>query len=149
MTDNKHSKEEERTPQVPAYSYDLLRHELLPELLGNDETVILYWAGKSIARNKMSAIESLGIENFFKEANWGKVQPAKEKRNERIYELEAPHQNSERPFSLEAGFLAQLLEMEKGVVSEASWEIKRKKPLTAAITVRWDKKDPSNPEGGV
>ncbi|WP_280769837.1 YslB family protein [Salipaludibacillus daqingensis] len=138
MTDNENSQQDS---QVSAYSYDLLRHELLPELLGEDEAMILYWAGKSVARKKIEQLESFNSTDFFMQANWGTLKLEKEKRQERVYELVAVHQNKDRPFSLETGFLAQMIELEKGVVSEASYSIKRKKPLTISIIVRWDKKD--------
>lgn len=138
MIENENSQQDS---QVSAYSYELLRNELLPELLGEDETMILYWAGKTLARKKVKLLESINSSHFFKMANWGTLTLEKEKRHERLYELVATHQLIDRPFSLEAGFLAQLIELEKGVITEASYTIKRKKPLTISITVRWDKKD--------
>jgi len=138
MTDNVNSQQDS---QVSAYGYDLLRHELLPELLGEDETMILYWAGKTLARKKMKELESICSEDFFIKANWGRLTLEKEKRQENLYELVSFHQQKDRPFSLETGFLAQLTEIQKGVISEASYSIKRKKPLTVSIIVRWDKKD--------
>lgn len=139
MTENYQSEASE-TSEI---GYDLLRHELLPELLGEDEEKILYWAGKALARKKMKELESIETTYFFHTAHWGSLQPIKEKKNERIYEMVAPHMWKGRPFSLEAGFLAQIIEIEKGIISEASYEIKKKKPCTVHITVRWDRKDPS------
>jgi predicted hydrocarbon binding protein len=143
MTDKQSVQDVEERQLVPAYGYDLLRQDVLPELLGEDEAVILYWAGKSLARKKMKDVESIGIENFFNNANWGKIKQIKEKGEEKIYELTATHQNKDRPFSLEAGFLAQITENEKALISEASYSIKKKKPLTVSITVKWDRKDPA------
>ncbi|WP_416151425.1 YslB family protein [Salipaludibacillus sp. HK11] len=144
MTNNIHSEEELDNSKVTDYAYDLLRHELLPELLGEDETMILYWAGKTLARKKMKQLESINTADFFMKANFGTLSLVKEKRHERIYELVSPHQIKDRPVSLESGFIAQMVELEKGVVSEASYAIKKKKPLTYSITVRWDNKDRTN-----
>ncbi|MGJ9383002.1 DUF2507 domain-containing protein [Salipaludibacillus sp. CF4.18] len=131
------------TTSPSASGYDLLRHDLLPELLGEDEEKILYWAGKALARKKIKENEKIETTHFFHNAYWGSLQPVKEKKNERIYEVVAPHMSNDRPFSLEAGFLAQIVEIEKGVIAESYYEVKKKKPFTVQITVRWDRKDPS------
>jgi len=36
---------------VPAFGYELIREELISDLLGKDRPAILYWAGKRLARN--------------------------------------------------------------------------------------------------
>ncbi|QKS71981.1 DUF2507 domain-containing protein [Paenalkalicoccus suaedae] len=126
------------------YSYDLFRHELLPELLGEDEEIILYWAGKALARKKHEEIETDGLATFFEKASFGALTLLKEKRSERIYELTTNDYQPKRPFSLEAGFLAQLTELEMDLLAEATYEVKKKKPTCLHITVRWDKKDPSS-----
>lgn len=141
MTDKPQYYYEETAAQVPAFSYYVLRHQLLPELLGEDEAAILYWAGKSLARKNKEFIKADGVDLFFSRANWGRLKLVKEKKKERIYEFYSSHQSKESPFSLEAGFLSQAVEMEKELISEASYEIKSKKPLTLTITVRWDLKD--------
>ena len=33
-----------------AFAYELLREELLPDLIGNDLDGILYWSGRNLAR---------------------------------------------------------------------------------------------------
>ncbi|WP_158282245.1 DUF2507 domain-containing protein [Salipaludibacillus keqinensis] len=144
MPEKLNHQDETQPSQVPAFSYDLIRHELIPELLGEDEGRILYWAGKSLARKQMDLNKNINPYDFFTEAHWGSLQTVKESKSERIYELASSHQENKRPFTLEAGFLAQFVEIEKGVVSESSYAIKRNKPLTITITVRWDKKDPAN-----
>ena len=48
----------------------------------------------------------------------------------------------DRPFTLECGFLAQWVELERGFVTEAAYEVKKNNPCTVKITVRWDSSDP-------
>ncbi|ADU31401.1 YslB family protein [Evansella cellulosilytica] len=132
---------EELNMEVSAYSNHLLRHVLLPELLGEDEESILYWAGKSVARKlKTEQLDDLSL--FFEKANWGTLSLLKEKRTEKHYELVAPLMIHERPVTLECGFLAQWTEQQTQYVTEATYEVKKKKPLTCRIIVRWDNSDP-------
>ncbi|WP_147803457.1 DUF2507 domain-containing protein [Alkalicoccus halolimnae] len=120
--------------------YDLMRHELLPLLLGEEEPAILYWAGKALVRHRCHMAAS-DLTDFFAQAQWGTLHLVKEKKYERIYEVETTAKDSSRPFTLETGVIAQTAEMEKGLLAEATYEIKNKEPLTVRITVRWDKKD--------
>ncbi|MDQ0256459.1 putative hydrocarbon binding protein [Evansella vedderi] len=131
---------EEMDTAVSPYSNHLLRHVLIPELLGEEEESILYWAGKAISR-KLKAEEINDLPLFFEKANWGTLTLMKERRNEKQYDLLAPQMIQDRPFTLECGFLAQWTEFQTGFITEATYEIKKKKPLTCRITVRWDPKD--------
>lgn len=134
---------EEIQSQISQSSYHILRHELLPILLGEEEEIILYWAGKSLAR-KQKIMTEQELSSWFQEVNWGRLELKKEKRSERLYEITTFSQETERPYSLETGFLAQLVETEKELLAEAFYEIKKKKPVVLQVTVRWDKKDPAS-----
>ncbi|MDG5786924.1 DUF2507 domain-containing protein [Evansella sp. AB-P1] len=131
---------EEMNVDVSAFSNHLLRHVLLPELLGEEEESLLYWAGKSIAR-KVNVENFEDLPAFFEKANWGQLTLVKEKRNERIFELISPLMHHNRPFTLECGFLACWTEMNEGFITEATSELKKKNPCTCRIIVRWDLKD--------
>ncbi|MBU9721201.1 MULTISPECIES: YslB family protein [Bacillaceae] len=131
----------EENMNVPTYSYQLLRHMLIPELLGKEEEMILYWAGKSIAR-KLYEDGVPELSSFFEQASWGTLSLLKEKRTEKQYELIAPLMEKDRPLTLECGFLAQWTEFQQGFITEATYELKKKKPCTYRIIVRWDKGDP-------
>ncbi|NJP36712.1 DUF2507 domain-containing protein [Alkalicoccus luteus] len=135
---------EEQQQAETAAGYDVMRHELLPIILGEDEEVILYWAGKSLAREKKTTDEE-ALVRWFRTAQWGNLRLIKEKRAERIYEVTTSSYEPKRPYSLETGFLAQITELEKGLLAEANYEIKKKKPVTFHVTVKWDKKDPTAP----
>lgn len=139
----KKRKEREIPETIPGFSYDILRNDLIPELLGEDESMILYYSGKHLARKHQErAIEDPVL--FFEQAGWGQLTLLKEKSKQSHYELETPFQVNERAFSLETGFLAQLKEIRDGVVSEGSYTIKKKDPLTVAITIMSDVKDPAD-----
>ncbi|MCD8510311.1 MAG: YslB family protein [Bacillus sp. (in: Bacteria)] len=131
--------EEMDTPISP-FSNHVLRHVLIPELLGEEEASILYWAGKAIAR-KLQVEDMSDLPSFFEKANWGTLTLIKERRHEKHYDLVAPMMIPYRPLSMECGFLAQWMEHQSGFVSEATYEVKKKKPLTCRIIVRWDPKD--------
>ncbi|SDZ53388.1 Protein of unknown function [Evansella caseinilytica] len=132
---------EDTDNQVSAYSNYLLRHALLPELLGEEEEAVLYWAGKAIAR-KVAEVEPEELPFFFEKANWGSLQLVKEKGTEKHYELTAPFMHQDRPFTLESGFLSQWTENQTGFTTEANCEVIKKKPCICRIIVRWDPKDP-------
>ena len=134
------NKIEESNETLHPYSTHLLKHILLPELLGKEEEMILYWAGKAMFR-KLSETEINDLSEFFFKAGWGQLTLIKEKRNERIYELTAPLMEKDRPFTLESGFLSESTEAETKCVTEATYEVIKKDPCTCRITVRWDPKD--------
>ncbi|WP_078595120.1 DUF2507 domain-containing protein [Evansella clarkii] len=130
---------------VPAFSNHILRHVLLPELLGKEEEMILYWAGKALYRKLASAQAVLEDKaSFFSAAGWGDLELIKEKRTELHYELVAPRMEKGRPFTLETGFLSEWNENETGCITEATYEVVKKDPCTCRITVKWDPKDQVN-----
>ncbi|WP_084786861.1 YslB family protein [Bacillus tuaregi] len=133
---------------VPAFGYELIREVLLPEILGDDTPEILYWAGKKLARKfPLSSLEE--IIDFFHQAGWGHLTILKESKNELELELSSSiilnrmqdkKSRDSHHFQLEAGFLAEQLEMQKQVISEA-FEHPRKKSAKVHFTIKWDKKD--------
>ncbi|RHW40679.1 DUF2507 domain-containing protein [Neobacillus notoginsengisoli] len=133
---------------VNKFGYELIREVLLPELLGKDGPEILYWAGKLLARKyPLETIEE--IIAFFARASWGELSVRKLSKNEIEFEL-APvllasrvTSKAETYFQLEAGFLAQQIEQQKGVTAEA-FEHPVKRSQLASFTVKWDSKDPVN-----
>jgi hypothetical protein len=130
---------------VPSFGYELIREELLTNILGKDAPEILYWSGKHLARTHL--LQDLNeISAFFEEAGWGRLTVKKELRNELLFELTSPlikkriDLKPDAHFKLEAGFLAQQIETQIGMVSEAYEQIHKKAGLVE-ITVRWDQKD--------
>lgn len=130
---------------VPAFGYELIREILIPDILGRETTTILYWAGKGLARKY--PLQSISeIMNFFTDAGWGTLRLKAEKKDELEFELTSElikQRFKNQPncsFQLEAGFLAQQIEMQKEVVTE-SYEHPKKRSQTVLFTVKWDKKD--------
>ncbi|MCQ6273472.1 YslB family protein [Bacillus sp. V3B] len=122
-----------------------MREVLLPEILGDDAPAILYWAGKQLAR-KYPLKNSEEIIDFFKQAGWGNLTIISETKNEYKLELSSTaiskrlQSKEEHHFQLEAGFLAEQMEILKQVVSE-TFEHPRKRSGKVLFTVKWDHKD--------
>ncbi|WP_174729702.1 YslB family protein [Mesobacillus harenae] len=129
--------------EIAAFGYELIREVLLPDLLGKDTKEILYWAGKRLARKyPLTSIDDLS--RFFVDANWGTLSLKEETRKEIVFELtsslitERLKNNKETSFTLEAGFLAEQLVLQKQLAAEA-FEQPAKKSGKVLITVKWDK----------
>ena len=130
---------------VSIFGYELIREILLPEILGKDTPEILYWAGKRLAR-KYPLANLEAIIEFFARASWGELLIKHESKDELEFELNSPlivsrvKSKAEHFFQLEAGFLAQQIELQKKVISEA-FEHPIKKSNKVQFTVKWDQKD--------
>ena len=67
-------------------TYELLREELLPDLIGNDLDGILYWSGRNLARKyPLETIEE--VIQFFEKAGWGTLSIVEHKRREMQFQL--------------------------------------------------------------
>lgn len=130
---------------VPLFGYELMRDILLPEILGKHTTDVLYWGGKSLAR-KFPLVSLEEMEAFFLEAGWGKLNLTDDKKDEQIFILSGPFierrlaLKTDISFKMEAGFLAEQVQSQKKVVTEAAEEI-HKRSKTVKIIVRSDLKD--------
>ena len=129
-------------PSVSLFGYEIIRDDLLSELLGKNEPEILYWAGKKLAR-KYPLYTMDEIIAFFHEANWGILSIKEEKRKEICLSLTGElvsnrlQKDKNCTFQLEAGFLAQQIEWQKKVVSEA-FEHPNKRSNIIQFTIKWD-----------
>ena len=136
---------EEELRSVSIFGYELIREILLPEILGKDTPEILYWAGKRLAR-KYPLKNYDEIITFFANASWGQLVIKNETKDELELELNSPlivsrvKSKAEHFFQLEAGFLAQQIELQKEVSTE-TFEHPNKKSNKVQFTVKWDKKD--------
>lgn len=129
---------------VSIFSKELLRDILLPDLLGKDHSQILYWAGKQLARK--FPLNNEEMYDFFNKAGWGELTKAKSSKKEAEYILSGPiisrrfDLNTECEFHLEAGFLAEQIQLQNKRITEAVAEPKRKAGKVKFL-VRWDSKD--------
>lgn len=136
---------EELQQIVPAFGYELIREVLLNDILGPEAPAILYWAGKRLARKyPMETMDDL--VHFFQQAGWGSLNIKKESNHEMELELSGGliekrcMENNQCHFQLEAGFIAEQIELQRKVICE-TYEHPRKKKGIITFTVKWDKKD--------
>lgn len=130
--------------QIPLFGYELLREDVLPDLLGKEHSTILYWAGKSLARKyPLASIEEM--IDFFQYAGWGELKLIKEKKSEAVFELTATLFENKKQFSapLEAGFIAEQIQKIKGFMTEANETAKSGKLNKISFQVIWDIHDES------
>jgi predicted hydrocarbon binding protein len=130
---------------ISLFGYELIREFILPEILGTDTPEILYWAGKSLARkHPLNTVDD--IIDFFTKASWGQLEVKKERKDEIEFELASPlivsrvKSKAEHYFQIEAGFLAQQIQLQKQVIAE-TFEHPIKKANKVQFTVKWDRKD--------
>ncbi|UOY94236.1 YslB family protein [Ectobacillus sp. JY-23] len=133
--------------QIPvnAFAYELIREELLPDLMGKEASRILYWAGKNLARKyPVDTVED--ILAFFEKAGWGTLSIVEQKRRELQLELTGPlvteryRSKRETTYQMEAGFIAQQLQQQRKVITEA-YEEQKKRSNKVLFIVQWDAKD--------
>lgn len=136
---------DESERQVPLFGYQLLREDVLPDLLGKEHNIILYWAGKSLARKyPVNSIDDLST--FFQKAGWGTLTLTKEKNSELVFELTSSlfEYKKDIVLSLEAGFLAEQVQNIKGYITETNETIKKGTPKKVVFHVKWDNHDSGN-----
>ncbi|MEH7277103.1 DUF2507 domain-containing protein, partial [Neobacillus vireti] len=86
------------------------------------------------------------VIDFFTKASWGQLELKNERKNEIELELTSPlivsrvKSKAEHYFQIEAGFLAQQIELQKQAITE-TFEHPVKKANKVQFTVKWDRKD--------
>ncbi|WP_260471912.1 YslB family protein [Bacillus sp. HMF5848] len=128
---------------VSAFAVELLRHDLLDEILGKEKDFILYCAGKRIAdKYPLYSIEEM--VQFFNSAGWGILQLEKEKNDELQFSLTGSlitfRLQQKATFQLEAGFLAAQIQRQKKLIAECHEQTNNRREKVT-FTVRWDIKD--------
>ena len=118
----------------------LVRDILLPEILGDEADGILYWAGKDLAR-KFPVSSEDEIITLFKQFGFGELQLEKKNNKQQVWKLTGPTviergRQEHASFNLEAGMLAQEIEFQSDLVTEASVEVEKKKSVQ--IIVHYD-----------
>ncbi|MDA3128960.1 DUF2507 domain-containing protein [Aliibacillus thermotolerans] len=114
------------------FGIQLLRTVLLPELLGKEESDLLYWGGKVIARQyPADSLEDILL--FFKKADWGELHIVKKKKREIHFQMK--QQSPPLDYHLEAGYLAEQIERLEGKAAETYIH---KKAKHISFIVQWD-----------
>lgn len=129
--------------QIPAFGYEIIRDFTLSSILGKNESDILYWAGKELAR-KYPLETEVDVNSFFAEAGFGILTLQKELKDGYIFELSndpAVFNFEKRNFRLEAGFLACQIETRLGFLTEC-YDEKDTKQKKVTLTIKWDAKAP-------
>ncbi|MGG0236929.1 YslB family protein [Bacillus rhizoplanae] len=146
MSTKKIESESLQNISMSAFAYELLREELLPDLIGKELDSILYWAGRNLARKyPLETIDE--VIQFFVKAGWGDLTIIEHKRREMEFKLtgalikERQQQNRHSSYQLEAGFIAEQIQKQRGVVAE-SYEEQKKRSDSIMFLVKWDVKDP-------
>lgn len=124
---------------LPSFGYHLIRNVLLQQMFGEEYESILYWSGKSLAREY--PLHSLDeVAHFFSKAGWGTLTLKKEGRQEWVLQLDGIERSvlQRTSYRLEAGFLAEQVQSQKGFITEAL-EIKKRDKII--FEVRWDRSD--------
>ncbi|MEK5232802.1 YslB family protein [Lysinibacillus sp. FSL K6-0232] len=130
------------SPTISAFGYEIIRDHILSAILGKHEDDVLYWAGKDLAR-KFPCKTQGELIAFFTDACWGTLELIKESKDGRIFQLtNDPEllQMKQRSFRLEAGFIAEQIQLEKGLLTEC-YDEKREKQQYVMFTVKWDAKE--------
>lgn len=143
---NKTNIEQLLTIPMNAFAYELIREELLPDIIGKELDRILYWAGKNLARKyTLETFDDIIV--FFQQAGWGDLSIVEQNRREMQLQLTSPliterYKNKQNTtYQLEAGFLAQQTQQQRQVITEA-YEDQKKRAEKVLFTVKWDAKDP-------
>ncbi|ABS23439.1 YslB family protein [Bacillus cytotoxicus] len=145
MSKNKVDIESLQDISLNAFAYELLREELLSDLIGKELNEILYWAGRNLARKyPLETIEEM--IHFFEKAGWGTLSIIEHKRREMHFQLTGPliiereKQKRHSSYQLEAGFIAEQIQRQRNVVAE-SYEEQKKRSDSITFLVKWDVKD--------
>lgn len=123
----------------------VLRDVLIPAILGEETSGILYWAGKDLAHQfPVSNSEQLIL--IVEQLGFGQLTKQKNSAKQQVWLLSGPvvaqRLKTDRPdFNLEAGFIAQQIEFQTNAITEA--QITEQKRGTVQIIVQSDLKDPS------
>lgn len=111
--------------------YDVLRYISLPELFGTEAHTILYFMGKDLARS----LDIKSLEDLYYAADklgWGRLELVKEKKKSLTFHLMADavfhrlQATIEIDFRLEAGFIAEAVQMINGIECECGEKINAK-----------------------
>lgn len=122
-----------------------LRDVLLPDLLGEESHAISYWAGRAMAR-KLPLAEA-DLTAGFAALGLGALTVGKARRQAREFTLTGElvatrlRVNPDADFRLEAGFLAQSLQQQLGMVVEADATVDARHERVNLLCVL-DAKDP-------
>lgn len=132
---------------IDNFGYNLLRDFVIPDILEDDTSEILYWSGKKLftkLSSEMNTEESL--ISFFGSSQFGHLEIKKSSKTKYEFVLSGAEVitrlHEEKPeFSLEAGILCEYVQTLTGNYCLSTTDIKSKDVL---ITIDIDKKSNTN-----
>ncbi|MCC5894626.1 MAG: DUF2507 domain-containing protein [Alkalibacterium sp.] len=134
------------TKHSPLEGITLLRDQLLPNLLKEDQSDILYWAGKELARSyTVASIED--ISPLMRSLSFGALSLIEHKKASYLFHMQGEivhsrlKKNPKADFALETGFLAQIMQQISEQYTEGSYTL-QKKTNVIEIVLQSDKKEP-------
>ena len=140
MTNDFYSQFAGNSIKASILSVEVLRDALIPKLLGDDSSGILYWAGKDLARQFPVASDD-DLVTFFEQAGWGHLIIVNTSDDLITYELtgEPVARRSATiaapDFMLETGFLAEQAVLRLNCVSEAKITFQNRMRLRISVTI--------------
>ncbi|MDT6980945.1 YslB family protein [Levilactobacillus zymae] len=117
----------------------IIRDALIPELLGDDKGAIGYWAGKSLAR-KFPLGNPKDAAVFFQQVGFGTLTLLKQTAEMSRWQLSGEpvklrkQLKADNDFTLEAGFLAEMMAQQLGISAEAELVETTRKLRNQAVT---------------
>lgn len=112
-----------------SYNALVLRDLVIPNILGDDTSAILYWAGRNLA-NKFNLPDPHTLNTFCQQMHWGTLELTRQGRYKETYILSGPDVQTRlqldpnAEFQLETGFIAQTRQLQLNYPCEASCEHK-------------------------
>ena len=140
MTNDFYSQFAGNSIKASILSVEILRDALIPKLLGDDSSGILYWAGKDLARQFPVASDD-DLVTFFEQTGWGHLVVITTTDDLITYELtgEPVARRSATikspDFMLETGFLAEQSALRTNCVSEAKITFQNRMRLRISVTI--------------
>lgn len=117
----------------------IIRDALMPELLGDDQGAIGYWAGKALAR-KFPLGNPKDAAIFFHQAGFGTLTLLNQTAQMSRWQLSGEpvklrkQLKADSDFTLEAGFLAEMMAQQLGISAEAELVETNRKLRQQAVT---------------
>lgn len=107
---------------------DVLRYVSLPNILGHEKETLLYFIGRTLAREiEMNSLDDLIY--LFQKFRWGNLELIKDKKDQMLFHLMADEvvkrlqSQFETEFRMEAGFIAEAVQRLTGRPTECTESI--------------------------
>lgn len=135
---------------IPLFSYHVIRDYILPNITGDYQSSILYWAGKDLA-HKFNPSSCEELTDLFLELGWGYLSVQQTGKAYK-FTLSSPYfdarqvTSNHETFGLECGFLTESLAFITHKNTEGSFKITQKKQdIIIIFTIHVEEKKETPP----